>query len=120
MPPRRLGELLAPYNETYVYTFGDKNIYKRVRDLGEDWVSPPLAGPTEVTTDGKDWTQIFACEDGSVIAIVDKKLQLWNGKVWAKNEKGGDFVRIAKTPAVEWWHMRALEKLVEDIQDVKA
>jgi hypothetical protein len=55
--------------------------------------------------------QLFACEDGAILAIINRKIWLWDGKAWKKNEKG-DALRVLKHPVLAWQYIKALEDTV--------
>src|SRR5262249_48421264 len=62
----------------------------------------------------KNWKyeQVFAADDGSILAIIEKKIYSWFEDTWTKNEEG-EAVRVFKLPIKGWDVYSPLRKSVE-------
>jgi hypothetical protein len=67
----------------------------------------------------KDWSyeQLFASDDGSLLATINKEIYLWDGEEWRKNNHEGDkAVGLFRVPVRGWEIFGAVKDLVEKVK----
>jgi len=78
-------------------------------------------GPSSDNVMPKNWSydQLYACDDGSLLATIQKKIYLWDGQKWRKNEPG-EAVRLFKVPVRGWEIYGAVKNLVENVRKINS
>src|SRR5208283_3039869 len=122
-PSRIPAKGIAISKENNIYAFTKDQIYfstyEAVRARRSAWKE--VDGPSSNNVMPKNWSydQLYACDDGSLLATIQKKIYLWDGQKWRKNEPG-EAVRLFKVPVRGWEIYGAVKNLVENVRKINS
>jgi hypothetical protein len=101
-------------SERTVFTFTAERIYWRPRTAGNAGWYYLEKQPAVTNLD-----QLFACNDGSLLATVGNKIYLWDGETWRLNKKA-DAIRVFKEPVLGWELFAAVNDQIKELRAVTA
>jgi hypothetical protein len=111
---QRLSGIAANHEKLFIYA-GNRiwwKLHKDVRAVG-GWseIMGPVSNNRFVMPAQWNYHELFACNDGSLVAIIDKKVYSWYDAKWRKNENE-DATSLFKAPVSGWEMFGCLKSLI--------